>query len=129
MRMAGTFWMKTLAPSTLASLGPSSRTTWSAGFLCLKGFRVMVMRPTLSDGEEPLAPTNAIAASTLGSWLMMLATWRCSTFIASNEMSCGPSTKQKSCPESSLGRKPFGARENSTAVDADPEERDDHDAS
>ena len=67
MRIAGTFFTNTLAPSMLAIFGRSSRTTWSAGLRWLNGFSVMVMRPTLSEGEEPLAPTNDIAASTFGS--------------------------------------------------------------
>ena len=116
MRMAGTFWMNTLPPSTLASFGRSSRTTWSAGLRCLNGLSVMVMRPTLSEGEKPVAPTNDIAASTFGSLWMISATRDCSAAIASNEMSCGPSTKQKSWPLSSLGRKPFGTRTSSAAV-------------
>jgi hypothetical protein len=100
----------------LASLGRSSRTTWSAGLRSLNGLSVMVMRPTLSEGEKPVAPMNDIAASTFGSCAMISATLRCRSDMASNEMSCGPSTKQNSWPLSSLGRKPFGARTNSTPV-------------
>ncbi|MNC88576.1 hypothetical protein D3C83_44030 [compost metagenome] len=36
--------------------------------------------------------------------------------MPSNDTSCGPSVKMNSWPESSLGRKPLGARANSTPV-------------
>jgi len=41
------------------------------------------MRPTLSDGLLPPAPTKDIAASTPGCWLMISATRPCRSAIAS----------------------------------------------
>ena len=116
MRMVGTFCTKALTLVSLASLGRSPRTTSSAFLRWPKGLSVMVMRPMFIAGLKLLVPMKDISASTLGSWLMMSATCCCSTAMPSKEMSCGPSTKQNSWPESSLGRKPLGARWNSTPV-------------
>ena len=74
MRIDGTFWMNTLAPRMLETLGRSSRTTCSAGFLWANGLRLMVMRPMLSELEMPPAPTKDITASTFGSWRTISAT-------------------------------------------------------
>src|SRR2546430_7881099 len=52
MRMAGTFCTNTLAPRTLATFGRSWRTTSSADLRWLNGFRLMVMRPVLSELED-----------------------------------------------------------------------------
>ena len=116
MRMVGTFCTKVFMPTTFASFGRSCFTTSSAGFLLSYGLRAIVMRPLLPAGLKLLAPTNDMIASTLGSWRTMSATWRCRSTMPWKETSCGPSVNTNSCPESSLGRKPLGARENSTPV-------------
>jgi len=83
----------------------------------------MVMRPTLSEFEAPPAPTNDITASTFGSCRTISATWRCNVTIASNEMSCGPSTKHSSCRCPRRQEALWGAREENPGSDADGEER------
>ena len=116
IRIAGTFCMKVRTPTTSWTFGRSSRSTSSADLRSARGFRVIVMRATLSDGLKFDAPMNDITASTFGSTRMMSATCRWYSAIASNETSCGASMKQKSCPASSAGRKPFGIRTKSTPV-------------
>ena len=116
IRMVGMFCMKALMPTRPCSFGRSWRMTSSAETLSERGLSVMNMRPRLSDGLKPLAPMNDITPSTFGLRRTMSATCCCSFAIASKEMSCGASVKQKICPVSSVGRKPFGMRANRNPV-------------
>jgi hypothetical protein len=90
--------------------------TSSAETLSERGLSVMNIRPRLSDGLNPLAPINDITPCTFGLRRTISATSCCSFAIASNEISCGASVKQKICPVSSVGRKPFGMRANRKPV-------------
>src|SRR5256885_14738790 len=116
MRIAGTFWTKTLTPMILETLGRRPRITSSADLRWERGFKVMVARPTLSDGLNEVAPKKPVTASMLGSARRISSTERWYVTMASNEVSWGASMKQKSCPASSLGRKPLGIFEYSAAV-------------
>ncbi len=87
MRIAGTFWMKTLRPIMLASFGRRLRKTSSADFRWERGFKVIVARPTLSEGLNEVAPMNPVTASMLGSARRISSTERWYVTMASNEVS------------------------------------------
>ena len=65
------------------------------------------MRP-LFAAPAKLEPTVELTTATSGSALTTLATRRCRSRIASNEMSCAASVVANIIPVSSVGKKPFG---------------------
>ena len=116
MRIAGRFCRKTRVPGTPPTFGRRPWITSSTFLRSLRGFRLMTIRPMLSDGLNEVAPMKAFTDCTFGSLRMMSATCRVRSDIASNEMSCAASTKPKIWPLSSEGRNPLGIFTNRNPV-------------
>ncbi len=116
MRMGGGFCRYARIPGMPASLGRSDSISSSAESLrSLRGFRCMKTMPWF----EPVAPREPALEKnsfTLGSCLMISATWRWFLTSASKEMPSCDSVKAMAMPTSSLGRKPLGTATKSGTI-------------
>jgi hypothetical protein len=72
------------------------------------GFRLMNMRPWLTEGFQPEAPTEEPTLATAGSASTMSRAWFCSLVMAPNEMSVAATVEAMTRPVSSCGKFPFG---------------------
>ena len=82
------------------------------------GFRLMNMRPRLTEALKRPAPTEEPTPATAGSASTMSMARSCKAFMASKEMSVEAAVPPKISPVSSCGKKPFGTLMNSPTVSA-----------
>jgi hypothetical protein len=74
----------------------------------LSGFRLMNMRPWLTEAFQPDAPTEEPTLSTALSASTMSRACSCSLAMAPNEMSVAAWVEAMTSPVSSCGKLPFG---------------------